>query len=92
MKGSKETRQAPLETKAGRHLSAEEAREVLDDVFAFCSKLLHDRDSGSQVQMDDLVGLRDCITQIRDAVAGGLGYKAFEGRIAPGGVQWKKSL
>lgn len=34
------------------------------------------------VQMADLVELRDKLNEIRGAVAGGSGYKAFGGRIA----------
>lgn len=65
-----------------RKLTDEEAGELLDDVFSFCAKLLHDRDAGGVVQMADLVELRDKLNEIRGAVAGGSGYMAFGGRIA----------
>lgn len=63
-------------------LTRDEASDLLDDVFSFCSKLLHDRDASGMVQMADLVELRDKLNEIRGAVAGGSGYKAFGGRIA----------
>lgn len=65
-----------------RKLTDREAGELLGDVFSLAAKLLHDRDAGGVVEMADLVELRDKLNEIRGAVAGGSGYKAFGGRIA----------